>query len=146
MVPLLHPAHLPSAQHSGQMTFVKPKPGPTSPRASPQPGRPVLTVPCLQAPSSAPHHLMLSAAHGTPATLASSLVPKHLSAPGHWLLLSPLPGTLFLKISLAFVRSLPNCHSLSERHSWATPYKTAFTPPSTLFPYHFIFLHTIYHP
>lgn len=85
-------------------------------------------------------------AHCTAVTLASWLVRKHLSAPGYWFLLSPLPGTLFLKISLSLVRDLPSCHSLSERHSWTTPYKTAFTPPSTPFPYHFIFLYTIYHP
>ena len=50
MVSSLHPARFHSAQHSGQKTFLESKAGPTMPRASPQPGEPVLTVPCLQAP------------------------------------------------------------------------------------------------
>lgn len=149
MVSSLHPACLPSAQHSSQRTFLESKAGPTMPRASPQPGEPVLTVPCLQAPRCGKtlHHITQLSAGSLHCSHTGLLAGVQTSlAPGHWLLLSPLPGTLFLKIPLPLVRNLPSCHSLSERHSWTTPYKTAFIPPSIPFPYHFIFLYIIYHP
>ena len=149
MVSSLHLASLPSAQHSSQRMFLEAKAGPTMPRVSPQPGEPVLTAPCLQAPRCGKtlHHItQLSAGslHGSHTGLLAGV--QTSLAPGHWLLLSPLPGTLFLKSSLLLARNLPSCHSLSERHSWTTPYKTALIPSSIPFPYHFIFLYTIYHP
>ena len=137
---LAAPCKPPFCSAQQQRTFLEAKAGPTMPRASPQPGKPVLTAPCLQAPRCGKtlHHItQLSAGslHGSHTGLL--LVCEHLS---------PLPGALFLKISLPLVRNLPSCHSLSERHSWITPYKTALIPSSIPFPYHFIFLYIIYHP
>lgn len=79
---LAAPCKPPFCSAQQQRTFLEAKAGPTMPRASPQPGKPVLTAPCLQAPRCGKtlHHItQLSAGslHGSHTGLL--LVCEHLS-------------------------------------------------------------------